>query len=307
MLYHYDGSFDGFMTAVYDAFYARIPVAQAHFLAATDAASDTPGVAGANGASGMNAANAANPFSGIAEAVVPMTLWDSCVAPEQAAAARSLSDHPDTGEVSVETSPTKAKKVIRALISQVSYDAYTCCYHAHLSCYPNRGDLIFQYVKLCFAVGPGVMQMWGHPVASEVMRMARRVTRENQHMLGFLRFQELDSGALFAEISPTNNLLELMAPHFSDRLSGENWLIYDSARKIACVHQPGKEVLFTDQIPPELIALKEHSAAEPMYQDLWRAFFKAIAIEGRYNPKCQQNLMPKKYWKHMTEMQSQSE
>lgn len=136
--------------------------------------------------------------------------------------------------------------------------------------------------------------------------MARRVTRENQHMLGFLRFQELESGALFAEISPTNNLLELMAPHFADRLSGENWLIYDSARKIACVHQPGKGVLFTDRIPAELLALNTNSAAEPLYQDLWRAFFKAIAIEGRYNPKCQQNLMPKKYWAHMTEMQSPS-
>lgn len=271
MLYHYDGSFDGLMTAVYDAFYARIPVSQAHFLAATDeAATDAT--------------------------TEPMTLWDST----------TQDTHPDTREITITTDGAKAKKVIGALISKVGYEAYECCYHAHLSCYGNRGDLIFQYIKLCFATGSKVFQMWAHPVAGEVMRIARRVTRENQHMLGFLRFQELESGALFAEISPTNNLLELMAPHFADRLAGESWLIYDSSRNMACVHQPGKGVLFTDRIPPELVALKEHSAAEPMYQDLWRAFFKAIAIEGRYNPKCQQNLMPKKYWKHMTEMQSQS-
>lgn len=253
MLYRYDGTFDGLMTAVYDAFYARIPVEQAHFT--------------------MN------------ENMVSLTLWD------------------DNHEIAVITDSIKARKVIQALVAQVGYDAYDYSYHVFLSCEPGREDLIFQYIKLCFAKGPEVFRMWAHPVAGEVLRISRKVSREWQHMLGFLRFQELESGALFAEISPTNNVIELMAPHFADRLPNERFMIYDSSRQIACVYAPEKGLLFTDQIPPELIAIKEHSATEPMYQDLWRAFFKAIAIEGRYNPKCQQNFLPKKYWKHLTEMQ----
>ena len=34
---------------------------------------------------------------------------------------------------------------------------------------------------------------------------------------------------------------------------------------------------------------------------LWRAFYDAIAIEGRRNERCRMSHMPKRYWAHMTE------
>ena len=40
-----------------------------------------------------------------------------------------------------------------------------------------------------------------------------------------------------------------------------------------------------------------------LFQDLWRTYFKAICIQERMNPRKQLNDMPRRYWKYMTEKQ----
>ena len=40
---------------------------------------------------------------------------------------------------------------------------------------------------------------------------------------------------------------------------------------------------------------------DKLFQDLWRTYFKAICIKERMNPKKQLNDMPRRYWKYMTE------
>ena len=37
------------------------------------------------------------------------------------------------------------------------------------------------------------------------------------------------------------------------------------------------------------------------YDDLWKIFFDTIGIDARYNPKCQQTLIPNWYRKNMPE------
>jgi len=45
----------------------------------------------------------------------------------------------------------------------------------------------------------------------------------------------------------------------------------------------------------------ELSSKEKDVQALWLAFFSAVSIKNRSNPKTQQQFMPKKYWKHLIE------
>ncbi len=40
---------------------------------------------------------------------------------------------------------------------------------------------------------------------------------------------------------------------------------------------------------------------DQLFQDLWRTYFKAICIKERMNPRKQLNDMPRRYWKYMTE------
>jgi len=45
------------------------------------------------------------------------------------------------------------------------------------------------------------------------------------------------------------------------------------------------------------------SASEQDYRALWKQYFDNMAIRQRINPRCQKNMMPVRYWKHLTEMQ----
>ena len=108
---------------------------------------------------------------------------------------------------------------------------------------------------------------------------------------------------LFSTIEPNNNILPLIAPHFADRYANEAFIIYDKKRSIALVYRPYQYVI----VPIEEWQLPEVDKNEMEYRGLWKRFYDTIAIESRYNPKCRMNLMPKRYWKHMTEFNTESE
>jgi probable DNA metabolism protein len=50
---------------------------------------------------------------------------------------------------------------------------------------------------------------------------------------------------------------------------------------------------------------KEIDSQEEWFEDLWKTFHKTIAIKERTNKKCQQQFMPKKYWKNILEMENE--
>lgn len=51
------------------------------------------------------------------------------------------------------------------------------------------------------------------------------------------------------------------------------------------------------------VILPTPEAREKQYQDLWKAFFKALTIEERRNEALQRSNLPKRYWEYLTEMQ----
>ena len=107
----------------------------------------------------------------------------------------------------------------------------------------------------------------------------------------------------YGEISPTNNIIGILANHFSKRLKEDNWIIKDTGRGIYAIYDKKKVIYLTDQ---EIVELDlETSENERLIEDLWKTFHKTVAIKARENKRCQQNFMPKKYWKNMLEMEGQ--
>jgi probable DNA metabolism protein len=47
------------------------------------------------------------------------------------------------------------------------------------------------------------------------------------------------------------------------------------------------------------------SARERSVQDLWRTYHRRIAIATRVNLELQRKFMPRKYWRYLTEMQTE--
>ena len=142
-----------------------------------------------------------------------------------------------------------------------------------------------------------------------VRNTCRRVLHETLRMKQFIRFQKAKDGTYLAVVSPDHNVLPLITDHFQDRFNDQSWLIYDAKRHYGYYYD-GKAVIhvtFEDEaaVPFDLSNGKMDEAVlsenDKIFQDLWRTYFKAICIKERMNPKKQLSDMPRRYWKYMTE------
>ncbi len=90
-------------------------------------------------------------------------------------------------------------------------------------------------------------------------------------------------------------MLTLVAPHFSDRLPSENWMILDDNRQLAVVHPADPPFYLTRLSPDEIERLSLTESTSDPYEELWKGFFTAIAIKERSNPDCQRTHLPLHY------------
>lgn len=170
--------------------------------------------------------------------------------------------------------------------------------HAFLNGDAGKELAIFQYIRLGYRVGPRVSEMLGDGIVSRVHKLALAATHEAHLMTGFLRFSDY-SGRLVAVVEPKHFILPLLQPHFCSRFSSEQFFIYDKAHGMALAYRPYEARIF----PVDDLALPQADETELQFRRLWKQYFETIAIEARRNPLCQRSHMPKRFWKHLTEMQ----
>lgn len=103
---------------------------------------------------------------------------------------------------------------------------------------------------------------------------------------------------LYSRIEPDHDILELVAGHFSDRLKNDPFIIHDKKRNKAVFAQNGNWYI-SPLSGEELSSLKE---SEAEYRDLWKKYFESITIRERINPGCQKRFMPVRYWKNLPEI-----
>jgi len=130
-----------------------------------------------------------------------------------------------------------------------------------------------------------------------IQELSQRVSREAQRMTGLIRFIRSSTGIFYAKYEPDNNITLLLAPHFADRLADQPWIIHDIRRGIAALYN-GQEWILTDTVPAALAAWTD---CDDIFEDIWRTYHQHIAIAERTNSHLQKNLMPMRYWKHLTE------
>lgn len=191
----------------------------------------------------------------------------------------------------------KSEKVYRSIRDKISVHALEMVYHVFLSEVPEAGNMILDYLRLGWKLGRAVDSCLADDRVLKVHQLSRRVTNEAHLMSGFVRFRLLEGGIFYAPIKPDYNILELLAPHFVDRFSDQNWVIHDVGRKLAAVYNRSEWVLMDADVEEQFGV----GAEEMQYQELWKEFFNSIAIKSRINPKLQKRLMPVRYWRYMTE------
>lgn len=203
----------------------------------------------------------------------------------------------------IETDMEKAVKVARSITNRISGEAYRQVYGAALSREEDKIEAIFAFLVTGFKQGAGIIDMHGRAEVCRMFELCRNVTNESQTFREFLRFSQMENGVLLARIKPRNFVLPLMAEHFQDRFPEENFVIIDDNHEMGLFHAQGKKWFLS---PIDRDSIEQIWGARPVqeYEQLWKTFFKTIAIEQRRNYKCQRNLCAIRYRDYMTEFQN---
>lgn len=200
--------------------------------------------------------------------------------------------------LTVTADPAKTDRVVRGIRTKIGEFAYEKIWLASLADVPDVSQAIYAYLQWGFEIGSAIRLRLADDRVLALDKAVAIVTREAGHLREFLRFSEMEGGVFYGEISPRHQVLPLLMPHFAERFNDQPFVIRDLPHRLAGVAKDGRWFL-TDASDLTLPAL---SAREEAIRYLWRTFYQKVAIEERVNPALRRQLMPKKYWQHMTEM-----
>lgn len=199
----------------------------------------------------------------------------------------------------IPTDKTKAQAVEQAILKKISYESLENLQKCFFSELEGREMWILNYIRLGFKLGSKIDCMLGDQTVLNVLIPARKVGLECHRMLGLLRFELLENNIYYARLQPDHNIITFISPHFKERFADQNWIIHDTRRKLASLYNTRKMLISY----MDLSNIPELHTNEIRFQDLWKNYYKHIAIKSRYNPKLQKNFLPKRYWKNLTEKQ----
>lgn len=196
----------------------------------------------------------------------------------------------------IDTNPDYSGIVYNAIENKISKEALDLIFYAFLSCDDDKDNKILKFIEFGFKKGKSVIDMYTNDLVHPIRELYIRVSREEHRILGFLRFSDI-GGILYAKYNPDNNLTVLITDHFADRYKYEKFIIHDEKRNIASIYADGRWQI-VDASSINSISLTDK---EVMFHKLWKEYFTTLAIEARKNVKLQNQLVPKKYRKNLTE------
>ncbi len=198
----------------------------------------------------------------------------------------------------VETDQAIADDVYQGLVRKNSRQIARDVYCLYLSEQPGFEILLYDFLKKIGKYGSAYASNTADQTMLQVYKTVRKVQSERHRMLGLLRFRNLQNDILYASMEPDHNIVELVAPHFAERLAEQLWIIHDCKRSRAAFYDGTQWVIGYLQGTQ---ALSDMLDDNQLYEMLWKTYFAHIGIAGKQNPKLQKQHLPGRYRKHMTE------
>jgi len=194
------------------------------------------------------------------------------------------------------TDDSKAQVVLDALQKKFTKENFERILHIFMC-----DSKSFELDLLCYIVhgfkNQKELQNINIPCIFSLYSLQKEFFHVYHKMSGFLRFEELEEGTLYAKLEAKYNVLYQLGKHFSKRLNNQNYIIHDIQRELAFVHTQefvGVQKVAEFEIP-------KHSDSEEKFQKLWKTFFTSVAIKSRENKKLQRQTVPLLYRTYMTE------
>jgi probable DNA metabolism protein len=206
------------------------------------------------------------------------------------------------------TDEEKSERVLKTLRKKISKSALQMLYIAFLSELEYVEIRIFRYIQKALTSEIGIEMNFADADVLELSKIYKKVTREEERMRQFVRFQRTTDGVYFAVMDPLYNVLPLTARFFQTRFADQQWIIYDIKRKYGLFYDLNTvETVYFDN--PDIWSKTGNLTAEKLdeyelaFQHLWKDYLKAITIQQRRNLKLQKQHMPVRFWKYLTEKQ----
>lgn len=209
------------------------------------------------------------------------------------------------GAHAVRTEPEKCRRVFAALEKKLSREALRSMLHAWLSEVEGSEMSLCRYICKALRAEKSIESDMADPDVWEVVRLRRKVGKEAERFLGFVRFQKSKDGVYFSAITPKYNVIPLISGNFAERFHDQRWIIYDLRRHYGAMFKPGGEFqeVFLDErrLEDGFLRREDLASDELLLEELWRGYYSAAAIKERSNPRLQRNFMPKRFWNLLTE------
>ena len=205
----------------------------------------------------------------------------------------------------VVTDEGKSNIVYDAILKKISSDDIKRIFRVFHTDTKDMEMKLLRYIRFAFKNGARIQMLHGNQIVLDVQEAEQRLGREVHRLCGLVRFSVICAGEneiLYSTIEPDNDVLQFLAPHFTDRFHKQAFIIHDLKRNKSLVSNNRKWYI-TDEFDASKI---EYSPSEEEYRTLWRQYFDIMAIKERTNPKCQKNFMPTRYWKHLPEINQNS-
>ena len=203
-----------------------------------------------------------------------------------------------TEQVRVVPSYEKAIRVMDTIHDRLGYQVHETVRGALCAASPDKAQALFQFLYYAFHRKGNVLHELTVPCVMRIFELDRKARGEAHKLLGFVRFEEVRPGVYYSTIGPVNDVLPLIADHFTARFNDQAFLIYDEKRRRAVVYTPGQNWYYQEGDFSLLSGTLKNS---DRYEDLWKTFFDSTMIPERENRLCQRTLCPIHYRKYMLE------
>jgi len=193
-------------------------------------------------------------------------------------------------------------------IFELSCDAFDTVLHAWMSEEPVETEIIRFGRRVISSAGKAVFDR-GDSDTLAVHASAGRVFHEVHRMMGLMRFTPDSNGRYTAKCAPDHFILPVLGEYFTSRFGETSWVVHDEKRNLFLGRKPGEKAQIFFQNEMETVS----SAGNGVYGDasvpdkwetLWKHYHKTINNESRNNTGLQRQLMPKRYWKYLSEMEN---
>lgn len=218
--------------------------------------------------------------------------------------------------IRVETDGCRAEKLFAYLKKRYSEDIVEDIVYGYLSGQRGIEMALFRYLLLLLSGGEKAVGNYTDESVAKVKRVRDQVAHEILRFQGFVRFRRLQNNVYYAPIKPVANIVQFLAPHFTERFADQSWVIHDTTRNVGLFYD-GRVCRYLDGVNVSqaiIVAchgqVHEDSASyfaegEMDFQSLWNQYVNAAAIKERINPRLQRQRMPVRYWGYLVEQPQQ--